>query len=176
MWPKGFPDDDSFGCESIIRFGDWTFTEKDEEQPEWMRLRNYGVFHCAMVESWGPDRESLDKTGYKYSWLVSLGKAEYQGKAVELWAFQRGARPGSDYLLLRKVAKPKGLTELDVLPVDCAKRHLRDGGQLDVWLTSYCSINDVNDFVAFAREMAKKPEVGKLVWKADVPETEPQKP
>ena len=141
-----------------------------------MRISNYGVFHCAVVESWASDRKRLDKTGYKYSWFVSLGKARYQVKEVELWALQSGARPGSDYLLLRRDARQKGVTEFDVLPVDCPKLNLRNGGQVDIWLTSYCAINDVNEFIEFARAMAKRPEVGKLVWKADVPQAAPDKP
>lgn len=176
LWPRNFSDGDSFGCETIIRLGDWTFNEKEPATNEWMRIRNYGVFHCAVVESWASDREMLDKNGYKYSWFVSLGKARYQGKDVDLWTLQSGARPGSDYLLLRRSAKQKGITEFDVLPVDCAKRDLRKGEQVDVWLTSYCAINDVNEFVEFAREMAKKPEVGKLKWKAEAPAVDQGKP
>ena len=78
--------------------------------------------------------------------------------------------------MLRRSAKQKGITEFDVLPVDCAKRDLRKGEQVDVWLTSYCAINDVNEFVEFAREMAKKPEVGKLKWKAEAPAVDQGKP
>lgn len=176
LYPKGFQEADggdiSFGCSSRIALGDWRFAADPGAalSDQWLRLTNYGVFHCAYIERWSYDREKLDRSGFKYSWFVKLDDVTQAGSALELWALQSGSRPGSDYLLLARKPADELIKAFQVLPVDCPSQNLRKGEDLDVWRTDYCAINSVQELRSFAQKMASRPPVGTLAWVARAPE------
>lgn len=174
LQPIPFRDADSFGCSSRIAFGDWKYVEpREDARPtiDWLRLRNYGVFHCAVIEEWAPDRERLGLRGYKHSWFVELGVTKRGKSTVELWALQSGARPGSDYLLLARTPAPGLIKAFEVLPVDCPEDYLRKGDGPDIWRADYCAINSADELRSFARKMASRRAIGTLTWVEGVPET-----
>lgn len=162
--PEHFSDDDGFGCTSRVALGDWTFRRADlpDNDDEWIRLQNYGVFHCAIVESKAYSRDRLDKSGSRYSFFVQIGKTRVAGKSVELWALQSGTRPGSDYLLLTRTPSDTIIAEFDVLQSRCPAANRREGPNINGWLTAYCAVNTRRELVALAKSMAKRPPLGKL--------------
>ncbi|MHA4836972.1 hypothetical protein [Sphingopyxis sp. MSC1_008] len=166
--PEHFSDDDgSFGCMSRVATGDWTIKRSDaaeNDEPEWLRFGNYGVFHCAIVESGPSDRDRLETSGYRYSFFVQIGKTNFAGKPVELWILQSGMRPGSDYLLLARAPGDSLIESFDVLQRRCPAANRREGPLMDVWSTRYCSINSRRDLIALAKAMAKEPVLAKLTF------------
>ncbi len=173
LHPKGFTDADGFGCTSRVQFGDWKLSATAGDfsaHANWLRLSNYGVFHCAVVESWAHSRESLDRSGFKHSWFVELGRARRGNSDIEIWALQSGSRPGSDYLLLARDVAPGNIKRFDVLPVDCPSRFWRKGNSFDVWGTSYCSINSARDLTALAKRMVAGTPAGTLSYEGPRPE------
>jgi hypothetical protein len=173
IWPQGFVDKDSWGCASRVAFGDWKYLESRENADpdvEWLRLRNYGVFHCAVIEEWAYDRKQLGRRGIKYSWFVELGQATRAGSKIELWALQSGSRPGSDYLLLARTPAAGPVKRFEVLPVECPPEYERKGHGPDIWSGDYCAINSASELRSFARKMANRPIVGTLTYVDKVPE------
>ena len=171
LHPHNFSHGDSFGCSSGVAFGDWKLVEIGEEGADerWLRLSNYGVIHCAAIETWSHDRADLGNGGYKYSWFVNLGRARRGKTEIELWALQTGHRPGSDYLLLSRELDPGIIKRFDVLPVDCPTRFQRKADPIDVWGTSYCSINSARELKAFAQQMAARAPAGRLTYEGPSP-------
>jgi hypothetical protein len=168
LWPRGFVEKDSWGCTSKIAFGDWKYVEPkgDGSDPlvKWLRLRNYGVFHCAVIEEWAEDRQDLGRRGFEYSWFVELGKAKRGGSPIEIWTLQSGVRPGSDYILLSRTPAPGLIKSFNVLAVDCPRANRRGGERVDVWRTDYCAINSVTALKNFAKMMTRQPVVATLTW------------
>lgn len=165
--PQHFSDDDgSFGCMSRVAMGDWTIRRHDAEddEPKWLRLSNYGVFHCAFVERGPSDRDMLDAGGYRYSFFVQIGKTHAAGKPVELWVLQSGMQPGSDYLLLARAPSDGLIESFHVLQRRCSAANRREGPAMDVWGTGYCSINSRRNLIAMANAMAKEPPLAKLTF------------
>ena len=162
FWPQHFSDDDgNFGCSSRIGFGDWKFARYDDEII-WLRLTNYGVFHCAMIESWANERENLKTAHYSYSFFVKIGEIRQKGNLLELWALQSGSSPGSKYTLLARPVDPARITSFVVLQRACPKSHWRVGPAMDTWQTSYCAINTKADLLSLAKKMAALPPLGTL--------------
>ena len=176
LWPRGFVEDDGWGCTSRIAFGDWKYVEPGEQGGEpseqWVRLRNYGVFHCAVIEQWASERDEVGQGGHKYSWFVPLGRGKRGGSDVELWALQSGSRPGSDYLLLSRRPAPGLIKSFDVLAVDCPRKNIRSGRGPDIWLGDYCAINSARELRLLAQRMSSRTPVGTLAYFAEVPESE----
>jgi hypothetical protein len=183
--PKHFSDDDgSFGCISRVATGDWTLRRNDADEndaSEWMRFGNYGVFHCAIVESGPADRDRLEKSGYRYSFFVQIGTTRVAGKPVELWILQSGMRPGSDYLLLARPPSNNLIESFDVLQRRCPAANRREGPLMDVWSTRYCGVNSRRGLIALAKAMAKEPALAKLTfvgpgYTGDAGKAEPEAP
>jgi hypothetical protein len=175
LWPHGFVEKDSWGCISRVAFGDWKYVEPREgtdPHTDWVRLRNYGVFHCAVIEEWAYDREDLGHRGYKHSWFVELGRTRRGKTTLEVWALQSGSLPGSDYLLLARVPTSGTIKSFEVLPVDCPREYLRIGRGPDIWGGDYCAINSADELRAFARRMANLTPIGTLTFVDRVPEAE----
>ena len=173
LQPVHFWTNDSFGCSSRVAFGDWQFKAADDPEgnrTEWMRLRNYGVFHCALIETWNADRTELGNAGSKYSWFVRLGEINRGGTKLELWALQSGPRPGSDYVLLARPLERGLIKSFEVLPVICPPAFERRGKPLDTWRVDYCEIDSAEELRGFARSMARRPRVGTLIWVGNAPE------
>ena len=175
LWPRGFAEKDEWGCTSRVAFGDWKFVELADEGAEpnsrWLRLQNYGVFHCAAIEQWADEREELGQRGFKHSWFVELGRARRGDSELELWALQSGSRPGSNYLLLARKPEPGLIKSFEVLAVDCPREHQRNGEGPDIWRADYCAINSARDLKSFAKKMAGRPSAGKLTFVDKAPET-----
>lgn len=179
--PEHFSDDDGFGCMSRVAWGDWTLKRNDlpDDDPEWFRLQNYGVMHCAIVESRSHSRDRLDESGYRYSFFVEIGKTRIADKPVELWVLQSGTRPGSDYLLLARTPANGIINSFDVLQSRCPATYRREGPNVDIWSTAYCAINGQQNLLALAKSMATRPPLGKLTFVGEIkdkPLAEPAAP
>jgi hypothetical protein len=177
MWPHSFHSEDSFGCASKVAFGDWRFDPAlapadDEDAPSlretWLRLTNYGVFHCYAIARRAYEAGDLAKAEAEYSHFVQPGKMGQLADGRELWLLQIGGRPGSDYLLLARKPVEGIIKTFEVLALDCPKRFVRSAGSIDILSTSYCSINSRGDLIAFARRMAKQPPAGAISWVSEV--------
>lgn len=163
-WPQAFADKESFGCSSRVAFGDWMLRAVDEEEDDadWYRVQNYGVFHCwAMVGS-ALRREELPGADLRPSFFVYLGVESREGLEVELWTIQMGARPGSDYLLLSRVRSQDRIEKFDVLQTDCPRANTRDAGSVDILLTRYCAIDSRDQLLSLASRMVQRPPRGTL--------------
>lgn len=171
MWPRAFHDKDSFGCAHTIRLGDWRLQSAGKDDPdEWLRLENYGVMHCYLVERRAYVRAGLTGGGWRYSVIVQLGRAPTPKGEAELWALQSGARPGSDYLLLATPAKREGvIAKFDVLRRECPSGKFRDAGAIDILLTGYCAIDTRDELVKLARRMAGLPPLAVLEYVGEAP-------
>lgn len=140
-----------------------------------MRLGNYGVMHCAMVEGRAFGRERLAHGAWRYSYMVELGRAPSPRGEVELWALQSGTRPGSDYMLLSRSVrdtKEAVIARFDVLPVECPRENVRDGASIDIFLTDYCAVNSQEDLVRIARRMARLAPVAAMKFVGEAPDEE----
>lgn len=164
-WPRHFSDGDTFGCTSRVAFGDWALRERDAKQDEvqWYRFSNYGVFHCWANTFRAYDRSALDGAEHHPSFFVLLGNSDVDGKEVELWTVQIGARPGSEYLLLSRSPSDDVIESFSVLQTACPRSNIRDAGSLDILLTRYCAVNSRGELVRLARRMAKLPPRATLV-------------
>lgn len=166
MWPRSFDEDDgTFGCATRIRHGDWRYDENSpESEPSWYRLTNYGVFHCFMIVQDAYERSDLANGDVDYSFLIQLGTIQGRDGPVELWALQRGGRPGSDYLLLARRPAPGIVVTFDVLQRECPRGHIRETPPLDILSTRYCAINSRRELTKLARRMASRPPLGRLTF------------
>jgi hypothetical protein len=177
-WPEHFSSGDSFGCKSAIFFGVWKRTDApDREAPDeppdtsWLRVDNYGVFHCAYILS-EANQEPFEWEDYEYSLLVKLGSAKGPKGPLDLYAFQKGFRPGSTYLLL--AAEPtdadKAITRFFVLAPDCPRDWWRGNGVIDVWRTDYCAVPDKAGLRRIAVSAARRPPAATLEYVGPDPE------
>ena len=175
LWPRNFVDGDDFGCTSRIRFGDWALVsgEGNEAETTWLRIGNYGVFHCAALVSESHGRAELDKTQPRLSFFVELGSVRAGAVNLELWALQKGTAPGSDYMLLARESAPDAIVKFTVLQRECPRGMVRDAGRMDIFGTAYCAVNSRAELVALARKMAKRRPLGNLELR---PSESPQAP
>jgi len=185
LWPRPFSRSEgenyTFGCESQVQFGDWEFSHNPADEFTsgwWMRVRNYGVFHCAASFMITDERGQLEDGAFSRGYFVRLGII---GEA-ELWAIQEGMVPGSSYILLSRPAAEEITSSFSVLQRRCPDGAMRElQGGLDYWITDYCAINSQEDLLALAIEMLGYPHLGTLTrigdsdWKAP-PESEEQEP
>jgi hypothetical protein len=166
MWPRHFSSEGELGCASRIAFGDWRFdpTEANEYEEEgWERFSNYGVIHCAAVMRSAEDRAGLEAAPWEFGFFVRLGKARHRSVEWELWALQKGIRPGSDYTLLAREAKKEGLVEeFRVLQQICPRGRVLQARGFDVWSTRYCAIDSRAELLSLARRMLRLPPRGTI--------------
>jgi hypothetical protein len=171
MWPRHFIDGDSFGCSNRMEYGDWRLDEEGADaDPTWYRFSNYGVFHCALLVSDADAVQELRGRRPDPSFLVELGTAAGRDGNVELWALQRGMRPGSSYLLLSRQPGPGAIREFTVLQRVCPRGRMRDSPSVDSFLTRYCAIGSRTELLRLARRMASRPPLGRLVFAQAVEE------
>lgn len=164
-WPQHFYAEDSFGCSSRVAFGDWVLRESGaevEDDVQWYRFSNYGVFHCWANTFRAYERAGLDGADFYPSFFAFLGRTSVDGRDIELWAVQIGARPGSQYLLLSRAPADGLIEQFSVLQTACPRANVRDGGSLDILLTWYCAVNSRTELVRLARRMAQRPALGTL--------------
>ena len=168
LWPRAFGDGDSFGCQTRIRNGDWRYDETGiEDEPTWYRFANYGVFHCFMWVRNARERQGLAGGEPDGSFFIELGTAPGRDGPIELWALQRGPRPGSDYLLLSRTAGTGAIAAFDVLQRECPRDRVREGPPLSILITTYCAINSREELTQLARRMARLPALGRLTFVAE---------
>jgi len=164
-WPQHTSfDNGSFGCSSRVRFGDWTLRlieDDGEQQLTWMRIRNYGAFHCFAMVQIASKRGKLAQATVQYSFFVRMRPAN--GDSPELWALQLGGRPGSDYYLLSRKTLPGLVTEFAVLRSTCPDAAVRKI-ELDMLSTRYCAINSKDDLLALAERMVGRKPLGTLTF------------
>lgn len=172
VWPHHFTTDDgSFGCTSRVAFGSWTYTNFEGETEIW-QIDNYGVFHCAAIFRNAPTKAELEQADTKYGLAIRLGTALHGGKRIELWAFQTGMVPGSDYILLAREPGEGIVKSFAVLQRACRNSQLRQLGRgrtMDIWTTRYCSVNSRAELFALAKRMLALQPLGKLEWVAQGP-------
>jgi len=169
IWPQHFSSDDgSFGCTSRVRFGDWQISSNAPDAGNrWLRLSNYGVFHCALIEQRAYDRDELSDAAYERGFAVKIGDTRQNNRNIELWVLQSGTRTGSDYTLLARERSDGVVERFIVLQRKCPAGKMRKGPNLDVWLTRYCSINSQAEMVSLARRMASLPPLATMQWVGD---------
>lgn len=107
-------------------------------------------------------REKLDGADFHPSFFVFLGTTRVDGRDVELWTVQIGARPGSEYLLLSRDPADGLIEKFNVPQTACPRANVRDGGALDILLTRYRAINWRSELIRLARRMAQRPPRGSL--------------
>lgn len=173
VWPKYYKDEDgSFGCTWRVKLGDWKILLHDGEE-QWVRLSNYGVFHCyTMVSDFEDTLQDLKNGNGKASYFVDLGTLNLNGKKLQLWAIQKGGRPGSEYILLSREVDEGQQSTFNQLQVICPKRNQREGPSLDILSSSYCAINSKQELKKLASAMAKLPPFAKMTFEAEVAEDE----
>ena len=168
VWPRAFSDSDGFGCANRLRNGDWRYEEPGERSPTWYRLTSRNVIHCVMRVRDADERENLGGVHPVPSFLINLGTASGPQGSIELWILQRGARPGSDYLLLARTPAPGLVSSFDVLQRECPRGRMRRGPELNGLMTRYCAINDRRELTQLARRMAQRPPLGRLTFMESV--------
>ena len=171
LWPKSISDDGpliSFGCRSPVAFGDWNILRDDDDsEASWLRLTNYGVFHCALIHQASDERGSLAGSQGSYAFAVRIGSFEKRSKSIELWALQIGVLGGSEYMLLSREPSEDIITRFKVLQRRCRSQHIRRGPSLDIFGTEYCAINSKGEMIAFAKRMAGLPPLGTMEWRGE---------
>ena len=163
MWPRAFYDSDSFGCQTRVRYGDWRFEEGGMDADSvWYRFHNYGVNHCFALVQESRERAELAAARPDPSFFIELGTARGRNGPVELWALQRGVRPGSEYLLLARAPAAGAIAAFDVLQRACPRDRMRGGMNLSILLTGYCAIDSREELIQLARRMARLPPLGRI--------------
>ena len=186
VWPRGMvPDADTIaGCESRVAFGDWRFTPKEEDEyadPWWLRVSNYGVFHCAANLFEADEREELEEGEFSRGLFAVIGEGRTEGRAWELWVLQKGFVPGSDYVLLAREAEGGDLVRrFIVLQRRCPRGSMREASGMDGWTTRYCAVENRAELLALARRMLREKPLGTLELMEDEndegPDTEASDP
>jgi hypothetical protein len=168
VWPRGMvPDADTIaGCESRVAFGDWRFTPNPDDEyadPWWLRVSNYGVFHCAANLFEADEREELDDGQFSRGLFAMIGEGSVKGREWEIWVLQEGFVPGSDYLLLAREPGEEDLVKaFTVLQSRCPRKSLREADGINVWRTRYCAIESRAELLALARRMLREKPLGTL--------------
>ncbi len=186
-WPRSIDDPDVIaGCASRVGFGDWHFIPDPTDaygNEYWLRVANYGVFHCAAIFRQSDDRADLAEAAYSYGLFVRIGEGRAKGKTYELWVLQQGFVPGSSYTLLARdaagaaVAGEGVISRFQVLQSRCPPGRLRVAKGLDIFTTRYCAIETRGELLALARRMLREPVLGDLIRSDEKgPETEASDP
>lgn len=161
IWPQHFQDEYGFGCVSELKFGDWRFREADDNADgpfDWMRISNYGVFHCAARFGEAYTRDGLAHVHVELGYLVGLGEGRGASGPEQLYALQIGLH-ASRYLLLAAPTPAAGaeVERYRVLDPDCPHKAVRKGPTVEIFLTSYCAVADRATLIAMARDGVRKP-------------------
>lgn len=166
------------GCESRVRFGDWRYTPawaEKEEDSNWLRFENYGVFHCAANIYRADTRDELARGEFSRGLFVLIGRGSVRGRGYEMWVLQDGFVPGSTYTLLARAVDEgdDAVTRFDVLQTRCPKDRVRRVSDLDVWRSEYCAIESRAALLSLARRMLRRPFLGELALAGDaLPDSE----
>jgi hypothetical protein len=160
-----FYDEESFGCSSNIRFGDYREVPADEEWGEsWWRIQNYGVIHCGLLFSQASNRTDLGSGFRDHAWIIVLDKVHTTGGELELLALQIGVRGGSTYLLLSRPTAGGLDASLNVLDPECPRGATRQARSFDSWRTDYCAVPSQAALRRIARAASRRPPVSVLEY------------
>lgn len=166
IWPRGFLEEGAIGgCTSRVAFGDWKFKPNpDGERAEewWLRIDNYGVFHCAANLYNADSRVELESARFTRGWFVRIGVEDTDEPKSELWLLQEGFATGSTYTLLARNMEEELVTSFTVLQRKCPIGAYREARGMGIWATGYCAINSDTDMYRFANEMLKLAPLGEL--------------
>lgn len=190
LWPRHFvPDPEPGvislgGCESRVAFGDWRFVSNPADpfsNEYWLRVDNYGVFHCAANLYNADAREELSEGEFSRGFFALIGEGHARGRTYELWVLQEGFVPGSSYMLLARNKAEQQETSIrrfEVLQRRCPRGKLRVAEEMDVWRTRYCAIDSRAELLTLARRMLQEPFLGALTWAGEEkgPEAEASDP
>lgn len=169
LYPQGFVDDQSFGCVHAINVGVWRYIETDKQDwPEYWRLSNYGVFHCALLYGRADDEAAAGEAFESYAWLARLTEPHSAPDEIELWALQIGVAGGSRYILLRRIGDDSA-APFDVLDAACPRDAERRRANIDIWVQDDCIVDAKADIVRIAQSAANRPPRGRLEF---VPQAE----
>lgn len=162
LYPEHFTDAESFGCSIPMRLGVYHRIPKDAEAGgSFVRIDNYGVFHCALVYGEAYDREDAETAFENHAWMVVLGKTpRADGGEDELIALQIGVRNGSRYALFRRNANTMG--PLEELDWRCPRTAERRTARLDIWVQDACVISSKAELRGIARAAARRPVLATL--------------
>jgi len=163
VWPQQFSNENEFGCISPTKLGDWRFKTSDDEYI-WYRFQNYGVFHCWLNISEAYEQDHLNLANSQPSFFINLTDVDYEFTNYTIWTIQMGARPGSSYLFLARESDAKLDAPYLILQRKCPRRNVRSGPNLSILLTDYCSINSQKDLIRLAKNMLKRPPLGRLEY------------
>ncbi len=162
FWPRSFSDQESFGCESRLRFGDFVVSELQPaleptsgDPREILRIANYGYVHCAYIVRRDFEDEIATADG-KYAWAIELGIEPVGRDRLEMMALQIGAAGGSEYIVVAQ-AEGADWTDLRILDLHCPEGALRDAGRIDLWSTAYCGVESKAQLETMARQAAHRP-------------------
>lgn len=172
--PRSFQDETGFGCLSEWQMGDWklTYTAKNAwytPTPIWWRVNMHGIIHCGASFQQGSDRGG-NAGGVRAGFMVKLGVDAATG--LELWAWEIGVRPGSEYMLLATSGDEKQ-KRFRVLDTDCNGGEIRRADPtLSTWRTDYCNVPTQDVMRSIAKAAAARPPLGELVFMGETPANE----
>jgi hypothetical protein len=160
-WPQNYSDDESFGSVSIFPSADWRCVSRARQDvcEEWFRARMDGVIHPKFIVTSALEQKGLEQGGAEIAFIGELlSRGQGAGK-VRVFALQIGVRPGSTYRLfaVRGEGRIRRLQELDVRceGAGTERREMREG--MDVWLTSYCAVENKAALKVMALEALDRP-------------------
>lgn len=163
LFPEHFTDAESFGCSIPLRLGLYRRIEMAEDFDEsFVRIDNYGVFHCAVLYGEAFDRKDADVAFEDHAWLIVLDKIpRSDGSEDELLALQIGISAGSRYILLRR--RSGNLSEpLDVLDWECPASAEHRRAQIGIWAQNSCITSSKTELRKIAHSAAQKPVLARL--------------
>ncbi|WP_271077016.1 hypothetical protein [Aurantiacibacter sp. MUD61] len=172
FWPRSYiPEDAVAGCATRVRFGDWQFTPNPANEfgdVWWLRVVNYGTFHCTAIFRKEYDRALLHEVQTEIGFFARIGEVDRDGAITELWVIQNGAMSGSNYTLLSRLPSDGVAENFSVLQQRCPDGAMRVyEGDLDIISTDYCAINTREDLLTLAIEMLDLPPLGVMARRGE---------
>ena len=172
LYPRNFVDTDGFGCAHATRMGIWRYLPADDrEWPDFWRMENYGVIHCALLFGVASDESEAATAFDDMAWMVRVGDEATEADQSELWVLQIGVAGGSRYEVLRRSF---GQTDFDVLDPRCPGGAERRRAQIDVWVQDDCVIRSRREMTNVALAASQRPPRGRLTFIA--PQAQPETP
>lgn len=172
LHPHSFFEGDSFGCATRYGFGDWKAVVPpsevgDEPFESWVRLDNYGVFHCAYRV--GIANSQADLVLDRYGWIADLGPITADAKVRRLIVLQTEVPGGMENMFFLADLGPIGATRMDLLTIRCPKANWTEGG-IDQWRQRVCRINDTQMLKRLARQAARRPSAAVFAYVGPAPD------
>lgn len=169
LYPEAFTDKDGFGCSVPLRLGVYQRVPVDQQADDdsggemsFVRIDNYGAFHCALVYGEADDRADVDTAFEDHAWLIVLDKIPRpDGGEDVLLALQIGIRNGSRYELFRRRASDLS-APLEELDWRCPATAEHRVAHIDIWVQDSCVVSSKSDLRGVARSAARRPILATL--------------